>query len=220
VGSGAGVLGIDDSEQRAIEMERVCYPGIIIVSFPVICCFMSVLVLGTLPWLIGAYNYLRGASSPIDQVILALLGSDSSRLVVLASSIIGIMLGLYLSRFVTTKLDVVKKEGEAELSTRMYTALLVWWVFPQWSLSIISLLDMSFNGFYTSKFLSDLGFFMMAGYFLAYSIPVLLKYVLLVRYTRSISSQIILVGLPRGGSGFKKRFQNLTLRIIHVGPDP
>ncbi len=180
---------------------------------------MSVLVLTTLLWLIGAYNYLRGASSPIDQNILALLGSDLSRLVVLTSSIIGMMIGLYLSRFVTTKIDVVKTEGEAELSTRMYTALLLWWAFPLWSLSTISLLDMSFNGFYTSRFLSDFGFFMMAGYFLAYSIPVLSKYVLLVLHTRSIDSQIILVGLP-SGSGFKKRFQNLTLRVIHKGPDP
>ena len=213
------MLGIDDSEQKAIEMERVRYPGIIIVSFPIICCFMSVLVLGTLPWLIGAYNYLRGASSPIDQSILALLGSDLSRLVVLTSCITGMMIGLYLSRFVTTKLDVVKKEGEAELSTRMYTTLLIWWVLPLLPLNIISLLDLSINGFYTSRFLSDFGFFMMAGYFLAYSIPVLSKYILLALYTKSIDSQVVLVGIPRG-SGFKKRFQNLTLKIIHEGPDP
>jgi len=219
VGSGAGVLGIDDSEQKAIEMERVLSPGIVIVLFPVICTLIGVLVLASLPLLIGAYNYLRGASSPIDQSILALLGSDLSRLVVLASCIIGMMIGLYLSRFVTAKLDVVKKEGEAELSKRLELFLLLWWMFPLWPTSTVSLLDMILNGFYTSHFLSDLGFFMMAGYFLAYSIPVLLKYALLILHTSSIDSKIILVGLP-SGSGFKKRFQSLTLKIIHEGPDP
>jgi len=219
VGSGAGVLGIDGSEQRAVEMEKVFHPGIIIVLFPVICSFMGVLFLTTLPWLIGAYNYLRGMSSPIDQVILALLGSDLSRLVVLASCIIGAMIGLYLSRFVTTKLDVLKKEGEAELSVRMYFFLFLWWVFPQYPISTISLLEMIIYGSPTSHFLSDLGFFMMAGYFLAYSIPVLSKYFRLVLYTSSIDSQIILVGLP-SGSGFKRLSQNWTLKVVHEGPDP
>jgi hypothetical protein len=104
------VLGIDDSEQRAVEMERMISPGIAIVFFSVICDFMGVLVLSTLPSFIGAYNYLSGAPSPIDQTILALLGSDSSRLVVLASCIIGMMIGLYLSNIVAAKLGILKKE--------------------------------------------------------------------------------------------------------------
>jgi len=113
----------------------------------------------------------------------------------------------------------VKKEGEAELSKRLELFLLLWWMFPLWPTSTVSLLDMILNGFYTSHFLSDLGFFMMAGYFLGYSIPVILKYALLILHTSSIDSKIILVGLP-SGSGFKKRFQSLTLKIIHEGPDP
>jgi hypothetical protein len=213
------VRGINDSEQRAFEMEKVLSPGLIIALFPVICSFIGVLVLGMLPWLISAYNYLRGMSSPIDQAILALLGSDLSRLVILASCVIGMMIGLYLSRFVTTKLDVVKKEGEFELSKRLELFLLLWWMIPLWSLSTVSLLDMTLNGFYTSSFLSDFDVFMMAGYFLAYSIPVLLKFARLLLYTRSINSQIILVGLPIG-SGLRRGHQNLTLRIIRVGPDP
>ena len=129
------------------------------------------------------------------------------------------MIGLYLSRFVTTKLDVLKKEGEAELSVRMYIALILWWMFPQWPVSTISLLERIIYGSPTSHFLSDLGFFMMAGYFLAYSIPVLSKYFLLLLHTSSIDSQVVLVGVP-SGSGFKRRFQNLTLKVVHEGPDP
>jgi len=218
-GFGVGVFGVDDSDQREVEMERVLSPGLVIALFPVICSFMGVLFLTTLPWLIGAYNYLRGMSSPVDQAILALLGSDVSRVAVLASGIIGVMIGLYLSRFVTTKLDVVRKEGEAQLSAKMYTALLLWWIFPLSLFSTVSLLDMTVNGFSTSMFLSNLGIFTMAGYFLAFSIPVLSKYVLLVLHTRSIGSQVVLVGLP-SGSGLIRHFQNLTLRAIHEGPDP
>jgi hypothetical protein len=129
------------------------------------------------------------------------------------------MIGLFLVRFVTRKIDVVRKEGETELSTRMYFSLLVWFVFPLWLFSSISLLEMIVYGSPTSHFLSNLGFFMMAGYFLAYSIPVLSKYVILVLHARSIDSQVVLIGL-RSGSGFKRRFQNLTLSVIPEGPDP
>ncbi|NHI84339.1 MAG: hypothetical protein EAX81_08575, partial [Candidatus Thorarchaeota archaeon] len=204
------MVGGDASEQRAVEMEKVLHPSIIIVLFPVICIFMAALFLTTLPWLIGAYNYLRGMSSPIDQAVLALLGSDSSRLVVLASCIIGVIIGLYLSHFVTTKLDVLKREGKAELGMGMYIALFSWWMFPLFPVSTISSLEMIIYGSPMSHFLSDLGYFMMAGYFLGYSIPVLWKYAFLALYTSSIDSQIILVGLPKG-SGSKRRFQSLTL---------
>ena len=210
---------MDGSEQKVDELERFLPPGLFFLFFPALLSFLGVLILTQLPWLIGAYNYLRGAPSPFDQTILALLGSDLSRLVVLTSSIIGMMIGLFLVRFVTRKIDVVRKEGETELSTRMYFALLVWFVFPLWLFSSISLLEMIVYGSPTSHFLSNLGFFMMAGYFLAYSIPVLSKYVILVLHARSIDSQVVLIGL-RSGSGFKRRFQNLTLSVIPEGPDP
>ena len=210
---------MEGSDQREGEMERFLPPGIVFVVFPALLSFFGVLVLTQLPWLIDSYNYLRGAPSPFDQTILTLLGSDLSRQVVLISSIIGMMIGLYLSRFVITKIDVVRKEGEAELSTRMYFALLFWFVFPMWLQSTIYFSEMIVYGYPTSRFLSDIGFFMMAGYFLAFSIPVLLKYVLLLLHAKSIDSQITLIGL-RSGSGFKKRFQYLTLRVIPEGPDP
>jgi hypothetical protein len=91
-----------------------------------------------------SYNYLRGSRSPIDQVLLALLGSDLSGLVILASSIIGMMIGLFLSRFVTTKLDVVRKEGEVMLSARMYVVLFGYWWFLILPFSMIHILDLRF----------------------------------------------------------------------------
>jgi hypothetical protein len=101
----------------------------------------------------------------------------------------------------------------------MYVFLFLWPVFVFWPLSTISLLEWIFNGFVTSHFLSDFGNFMTAGYFLAFSIPVLLKYALLILHARLISSQIILVGIP-GGTGLMKSYRNFTLRIVHEGPDP
>jgi hypothetical protein len=180
---------------------------------------MAVLLLTMLPGLIGAYNYLRGMSSPIDQVILALLGSDLSRLMVLASCIIGAIIGLYLSRFVTAKLDVLKKERGAKLSKGLYVFIVFWWMIPVLPITTISLLEMIVYGFPTSHFLSELGYFVMAGYFLTFSIPVLLKYGILLRYALSIDSKIILVE-HHSGRGFNRRFQDLTLRVVHEGPNP
>jgi len=213
------MLRKDGSEQKVDEMERYLPPGIVFVVFPVLLSLLGVFVLTQLPWLLGQYYYLIGASSPIDQFALALLGSDLTRIMVLISCIIGMAIGLYLSRFVTAKLDVVRREGETKLSQRMYFALFSWWIFLTWPFQTIWLLDSYYNGFATSRFLSDLGWFMAAGSFLAYSIPVLLKYVRLVLHSSSIDSQVVLVGL-QSGSGFKKRFQCLTLRVIHDGPDP
>lgn len=213
------MLRKDGSEQKVDEMERFLPPGIVFVVFPVLLSLLGVFVMAQLPRLLGQYNYLRGAPSPIDQTALVLLGSDLTRIVVLVSCTIGMMIGLYLSRFVTTKIDVVKKEGEVELSTRMYFSLLLWFVFPLWLQSTIYLLEMNIYGYPTSSFLSDLCIFLMASYFLGYAIPVLLKYASLVLYAGSIDSQVVLVGL-QSGSGFKKRFQCLTLRVIPDGPDP
>jgi hypothetical protein len=60
---------------------------------------------------------------------------------------------------------------------------------------------------------------MIAGLFVTFAIPVLLKYVLLVMHAGSIVSKVELVGYQIG-SGFKRRFKNLTLRVIYDGPDP
>ncbi len=60
---------------------------------------------------------------------------------------------------------------------------------------------------------------MIAGFFVAFAIPVLSKYVILVVHAGSIDSQVELVG-HQSGSGFKRRFQNMTLRVIYDGTDP
>jgi len=213
------MLRKDGSEQKVDEMERFLPPGIVFVVFPALLSLLGVFVMAQLPWLLGQYNYLMGASSPIDQYALVLLGPDLTRIIVLISGIIGMVAGLYLSHFVTAKLDVVRKEGETGISGRMYFALMLWWTFLTLPIQALWLLDRVFYGINTSKFLSDLGWFMAAGCFLAYSIPVLLKYIRLVLHASSIDSQIVLVGL-QSRSGFRKRFQNLTLRVIHDGPDP
>jgi len=212
------MLRKDGSEQKVDEMERFLPPGIVFVVFPALLSLLGVFVMAQLPWLLGQYNYLMGASSPIDQYALVLLGPDLTRIIVLISGIIGMVAGLYLSHFVTAKLDVVRKEGETGISNGMYSALMLWWTFLVLPVQTISLLEI-FYGIPTSKFLSDLGWFMAAGCFLAYSIPVLLKYIRLVLHASSIDSQIVLIGL-QSRSGFRKRFQNLTLRVIHDGPDP
>ncbi len=178
----------------------------------------SVLILaGYLPTLMS-YNYLRGSCSPIDQVILALLGSDLSRLAILASSIIGMMIGLFLSRFVTTKLDVVRKEGEVILSVRMYVVLFGWWWFLILPFLMIDILEVIVYGLPTSHFLMNLGFILTAGYSLAFAIPVLLKYCLLVLHAKSIDSRVKLIVLQRG-SGFIKRLQYMVLKVVPDGPD-
>ncbi len=214
------MLGPDSSEQQVDEMKSVHTPGLLFVFFPAILSLLGALILtGYLPSLIISYNYLRGASSPIDQSVLALLGSDLTRIAILVSGIIGMAIGLYLARFVTKKLDIVRREGETGITVRMYIALLCGWTLFPFPIQTIWLLDRYYNGFATSRFVTDLGVFLMAGYFVAFAIPVLLKYVILVLHARSVDSQVELVGL-QSGSGFKRRFQYLTLRIIPEGPDP
>ena len=207
------------SEQNDEEEERSLPPSLVFVVFPALLSFVGALILTQLSGLVGAYNYLRGSSSPIDQSALALLGSDLNRIIVLISSIVGIVIGLYLSHFVTTKLVVVRNEGEARISVRMFLALLLLWEFFILPFQAIWLLDWAIYGLYTSHFLSDLGWFMAAGCYLAYSIPVLLEYGLLVMHASSIDSRVSLIE-HRSGNGFIRRLQCLTLRVIPNGPDP
>ena len=211
---GDRILIADSSEQKEDTTERNVHHGALFVLFPSLFSVGGVLILaGYLPTLMS-YNYLRGSRSPIDQVVLALLGSDLSRLVILASSIIGMMIGLFLSRFVTTKLDVVRKEGEVILSVRMCVVLFSWWWFLILSFSMIHILDSIVYGiFSTSHFLSDLGFILTAGYSLAFAIPVLLKYLLLLLHAKSNDSRVKLIALHRG-SGLIKRLQYMTLKVV------
>ena len=216
---GDNMLREDGSEQKNDEMKKFFPPSFLFLVIPALLSLLGVFVLGQLPWLIGAYNYLRGTPSPIDQSALALLGSDLTRISVLISGVAGMVIGLYLSRFVITKLDVVRKEGETRISARMYLALLFWWDFLVLSIQMIRILDSVVNGYATSRFLSDLGWYLMAGAFLAFSIPVIVKYVQLMLSASLTSSQVILVGC-QSGSGFKKRIQDWTLRVVYDGPDP
>ncbi|TFG30023.1 hypothetical protein EU528_08830 [Candidatus Thorarchaeota archaeon] len=213
------MLRSDGSEQKDDGKKSFVPPGFVFVIFPVILSLLSVLILGRLPWLIGAYNYLRGAPSPIDQFALALLGSDLTRIIILISIILGMVIGLYLSRFVTTKLDVVRKEGESRISVRLYLALLFQWEFFILPIQAIWFLDLVIFGYPTSSFLSDFGYYMMAGFFMAFTIPVLLRYGLLVMHAKSIDSKIRLIEL-RGGNRFMKRLQLLILKVIPEDPDP
>ena len=212
-GFGDRMFGEDGSDKELDEMERFLSPGIFFVFFPVFFSLLGILTLTQLPWLIGQYNYLRGAPSPIDQSTLALLGSDLARLVVLTSSIIGMMIGLFLVRFVTRKLDVVRKDRTVELSARMCFALFVWWIFLLLPFDAIFLLGSVVYGRPSSRFLSDLRWFTNAGYFLAFAIPVLLKYVLLVLHAKSNDSRVKWVEFRRG-SGFIKRLQYVVLKVV------
>jgi hypothetical protein len=215
---GDRILTTDSSEQKEDAMERNVPHGIFFALFPSLFSVIGVLVLaGYLPMALS-YNYLRGLRSPIDEVVLVLLGSDLSRLVILASSIIGMMIGLLLSRFVTTKLDVVRKEGEVILSARMHVVLLSWWWFLIWPFQMICILEFIAYGPPTSHFLIDLGFSLTAGYWLAFAIPVLLKYLLLVLHAKSIDSRVKLIAFLRG-SGFIKRLQYMTLKVVPDGSD-
>lgn len=213
------MLRIDSSKQKNDEMKKFLPPSILFVVFPALLSILGVLTLARIPWLIGAYNYLQGAPSPIDQSSLALLGSDSTRIIILTSAIIGIACGLYLTRFATTILDATRKEGETEISERKFYALFSWWMFFAFPVQLIGLLDRIINGSPTSRFLSDIGWFLLAGAFLAFSIPVIAKYAQLVLSASLTNSQVILVGHQSGGR-FKKRFEDITLRVIYEGPDP
>ncbi|MFW9844260.1 MAG: hypothetical protein ACFFEV_06780 [Candidatus Thorarchaeota archaeon] len=209
----------DGSEQRNNEMKKTLPPGYLFLVIPVFLSLIGVFVLGQLPWLIGAYNYLQGAPSPLDQSALLLLGSNLTRIAVMISGIIGVVIGLLLSRRVTPKLDVARKMGEAGISRGMYFVLIFWWMLLTLPIQLIRFLDIIVNGYYTSHFLSDLGWYLTAGTFLAFSIPVIVKYVQLLLSASSTSSQVILTE-TRSSSDFDKQLQDITLKVVYNGPDP
>lgn len=214
------MLGEDTSEQKLEETNPSYLRAFFFVIFPAVFSFVGALILlFYIPRLVIYYNYLSGAHSPIDQVVLLLLGHDLSRIVVFISSIFGMIIGLFLSNFITTKLDVVRKEGEAELSTRMYMILFGWWLIQFLPLQMISLLEGTVYGIPTSHFLNDISFSLTSGFSLAFAIPIMLKYAILVRHAKSIESRVELIELRRG-SGFIKRLQYSVLRVIPDYPDP
>ncbi|MCK5151750.1 MAG: hypothetical protein KAQ65_07915 [Candidatus Thorarchaeota archaeon] len=218
--SGNYMLGGDREEQIGDETVREFFPSFFFIIVPLLFAFLGGLILfWSLVRLPIYYNYLRGMPSPIDQSALALLGSDLSRLVLLVSAIIGIIVGSFLSRLVTKKLDTVRREGEALLSVRMYIGLIVWWQCAWIPYSTISLLEMALFGYPTSHFLSDISWYLMAGYFIAAGIPVMLKYFQLRWHADSIGSQVKLVE-SRVGKGFIKPIQKITMKLIPSGPDP
>ena len=211
-------MGEDDSKPEVNEKLYDFPAGIFFVFFPLLCILLGCLFLSTLPWLLGAYNYLMGASSPIDLAALAVLGSDLTRLVILISTIIGIMIGSLLSTIITKKFDIVRREGEAEFGRGLYMVSFFWFTLVMLPVSIVSSLDMALQEF-TSRFVTDLGYFLIAGYFLGYAILVMIKYVRLVLYAGSIDGRVIMTILHRG-SGRVKVVQRMTLEVVHDGPDP
>jgi len=212
------MLGENDSKHEMNETIQDYPAGIFVALTPLLFSLMSCVLIYLIPWLLGAYNYLRGAPSPIDQAALALLGSDLTRLVVLLSAITGLMIGLFLSRFVTKKLDIVRREGEVEFGRGLYLVLCTWWTWVTTPFFSINLLDMSLH-VVSSSFITNIGIFLMTGYFLGYAIPVIMKYTRLVLHAGSIGSRVIMTELRRG-SGRVKLLQKMTIRIVHDGPDP
>lgn len=163
--------------------------------------FVLLIALTYTPLLVGAYNYLAGARSSIDQAAIAFLGPDNARLAIMMSCIIWTMCGFALSRVVTTKLDMARTEREAGLGNS-YVILLLGWMF------LIELMPLS-----SSRFLADMGLYMTVGWFFGYIIPVLLKYLHLLLHARSINSHIELVG-PSRRSGIWRRLGLMRLRVV------
>ena len=212
------MLSEDSEFVNENETMDVFPPSFIFVLFPLIFSFIGGLTLvWTLVTLPIYYNYLRGCRSPLDQYVLALLGSDLSRGAVLLCAVIGILIGSFLARFVTKKIDTVKREGEVILSTKMYLFAFFWWQCASVPQAIISLIEINLVGFYTSWFLRDISFAVMSGYFVAFGAPVLLKYFLLLWYANSIDSQVKFVGV-RGGTGRIKPIKWTVLKLISIGP--
>ncbi len=209
---------VEDSKREVKETIRNYPAGIYFVFFPLLCILIGCLVLGVLPLFLGAYNYLMGAPSPIDLAALAILGSDLTRLVVLISAIIGIMIGSFLSTIITKKLDIVRREGEVEFGRGLYLVSFGWWTLVAIPVSFVNLLDMLIHGI-TSRFVTDLSYFLMAGYFLGYAIPVMFKYSRLVLHAGSIDSRVKMTILSRG-SGRVRLLQKMALKVVHDGPDP
>jgi hypothetical protein len=165
------------------------------------------------------YNYLRGAPSPIDEYVLALLGSDLSRIVVVFFAVIGVVVGSLLSYFVIKKLNFVKREGEVTLSVRMYMIIFFWWQFAWIPNLTISLVQIILLGIPNSSFLRDIGYAAVSGYSAAAGIPILLKYFFLNQYSSSTNSKLKLVAF-RERRGHLKPVHHLVLKLVPSGPDP
>ena len=131
--------------------------------------------------------------------------------------VIGIVIGSFLARFVTKKIDIVKREREVILSTKLYLFAFFWWQCASLPQAMITLIEINLVGFYTSWFLRDISYAIMCGYFVAFGVPVLLKYFLLLRYANSIDSQVKLVGV-KGGTGRIKPIKWTVLKLTPIGP--
>ena len=193
-------------------------PGFLFVLFPLILSLLGGIILSwSLVTLPIYYNYLRGSQSLIDQYILALLGSDLSRVVVLLFAVTGIIIGLILVRLVTKKIDIVKREGVVILSAKFYIFCFFWWTCATIPDATISLIERSLVGFHTSWFLRDIRFAIMSGYFVAFGVPILLNYFLLLRYANSIDSQVTVVTVQEG-NGLIKPVRQTILKLVRSGP--
>lgn len=159
-----------------------------------------------------------GAPSPIDLAALAVLGSDLTRLVILISAIIGLLFGIFLSTIVTKKFDIVRRDGAVEFGRGLYFFSFFGCLLFVTVVNIINILDRTRQEF-TSQFMSSLGDFLMAGYFLGYTILVMIKYVRLVLYADSSDGRVKTTVIHRG-SGRVKLVQRMTLEVVHDGPDP
>ncbi|TFG03668.1 hypothetical protein EU538_13100 [Candidatus Thorarchaeota archaeon] len=211
---------METSKEEPGELERQITPHLMFAFTPALFAITGLFMfLATLFPLVGAYNYLRGVPSPLDQAILALLGSDLSRLALLVLSIVGLLVGLYLSGFATEKLTLLKRDGVIGLSRPMYLFLFsLWWTVPVCFFSITSLYESHVYGM-TSHFTSALGFSMLGGYQIGFSMPVLARYIRLVLYSRSVHSQVLLE-CHRSGTGIIRPVKDLTLRITPQNSNP
>ena len=212
-------MGEDDSEPEVNEKLYDIPAGILFLLFPILLSLLwGILFISQLPLLLGANNYLMGAPSPIDLAALAVLGSDLTRLVILISAIIGLLFGIFLSTIVTKKFDIVRRDGSVEFGRGLYFFSFFGCFFFVTAVHIINILDRILQEF-TSQFVSSLGDFLMAGYFLGYTILVMIKYVRLVLYADSSDGRVKTTVIHRG-SGRVKLIHKMTLEVVHDGPDP
>ena len=213
------MLGEDDSKSEVNEKLYDFSAGILFLLFPIIISLIwGILFIVQLPLLLGADNYLGNAPSPIDVAAFAILGSDLARLVVLISTIISLLFGIFLSTIVTKKFDIVRRDGATEFGRGLYLFSFSWYLLFLTPVYIINYLDRTLQEF-TSQFVSSLGDFLMAGYFLGYAILVMIKYVRLVLYADSSDGRVKTTVIHRG-SGRVKLIHKMTLEVVHDGPDP
>jgi hypothetical protein len=195
-------------------------PSYLFVLFPLLLGILCTLILSyLLTSLPIRYNYLRSAPSPIDECVLALLGSDLSRLVVVFSAVTGVVVGSLLSHFVIKKLSSAKSEGEVVLSVRTYMILFFWWLFAWIPYLTISLVETALFGIPNSSFIEDIGLAAVSGYSVAAGIPIFLKYSFFQWYANSISSKITLV-VFQDRRGLIRPVRQAVLKLIPSGPDP